>query len=316
MDVSFIIPAFNEEEKIGSTIRSIQSSLEVIGGRLGRPMSYEIIVVDNGSTDRTIAICQSFGVEPLVSLATTIGALRNHGAGRANGLVYVFLDADISLLPGWAEAFVDVFKMVQDSVGMISGSKVLPSGGDSFVARTWFGEGNTTAAYMNSAHLIIHRDFFARLSGFDESLISGEDSDLSRRALLLGGRIVPMPHLRAAHHGVPTTLGQFFQRERWHGHGDFQSLEILRKSRPSQLALINVASAAIALLASVAFIPWSLLGYIAVLGGMATLAAFHRCNCRLEKKLPALIMLYVIYITARSVSFIDFLTSTRPARWR
>ena len=54
MLLSFVIPAYNEEKRIGPTLESIGSYLENKGGE------YEIIVVDDGSTDRTVELVNSF----------------------------------------------------------------------------------------------------------------------------------------------------------------------------------------------------------------------------------------------------------------
>lgn len=316
MDLSFIIPAYNEEEHIASTIQSIRSSVDASSIRVGRLFSYEIIVVDNGSKDQTSLVCRQMGVLPIESLATTIGALRNVGARSASGSVLVFLDADITLLPDWSECFPEVFKMLIESPSNISGSKVLPADPATFLSRVWFQENKKDLGYMNSAHLLIHRDFFAKLSGFDESLVSGEDSDLSRRAIILGGSIRPVSGLKVIHHGSPSNLWEFFRRERWHGHGDFQSWEILRKSRPSHLAIANLIAMITAVVGSIFVSPWGLAMYPLALGCLSGASAFHRVGYKLEKRVGPLILLYAIYIMARTFSLFDRVTSTRPGRWR
>ena len=55
--LSVVIPAYNEEERIST-------SLQAIGGYLGdQSYTYEVLVVDDGSTDRTIEICRAFASE-------------------------------------------------------------------------------------------------------------------------------------------------------------------------------------------------------------------------------------------------------------
>ena len=105
--VSVIVPAFNEARVIESTIRSLLNS--------DYP-SLEIIVVDDGSTDRTSEVVrESFGDEPLVRLFTEANAGKavalNFGLRYAKGDVIVALDADTQFpantIRGLARRFVD-----------------------------------------------------------------------------------------------------------------------------------------------------------------------------------------------------------------
>ncbi len=309
IDLSFIIPVFNEEQRIGSTIESIRSVV-------GKEISHEIIVIDNGSKDRTVQICQSMGVQPVKSLAGTVGAVRNVGAGLANGTLLVFLDGDVTLLPEWGEHFPSVYKMMHESPMTISGSMVLPDEAISIFSRVWFRKRRNEPGYVNSGHMIIHRNLFKKVAGFNESLVSGEDSDLSRRAAALGAVIKPVPELKAVHHGTPSTFTDFFWRERWHGHGDFQSWSLLLKSKPSHMAILNLAALIAALIGAILISPWMLVTYPAILLGLGSLCALHRTGYHLEGTVLPLTVMCCLYIVARSFSMVDCLLGTRPGRWR
>jgi hypothetical protein len=65
---------------------------------------------------------------------------------------------------------------------------------------------------------------FRSIGGFDEGLITGEDYELCTRARSLGFQIVNDPRLKVIHHGFPTGLAGFLQREAWHAEGDVRSL--------------------------------------------------------------------------------------------
>lgn len=94
--ISFIIPARNEEESIGGTIESILKQPE----RLVK----EIIVADNGSTDRTPQIAEAY-LKTKVVFATEPGTNPAREAGRkvATGDIIAFIDADNWLAPDWSE---------------------------------------------------------------------------------------------------------------------------------------------------------------------------------------------------------------------
>ena len=62
------------------------------------------------------------------------------------------------------------------------------------------------SSYVWSQHLAIRADIFRKLGGFDETLTTAEDVDLSRRLLATGGRIQFVPRMAAVHHGFPASL--------------------------------------------------------------------------------------------------------------
>src|SRR5262245_14774730 len=86
--LSFIIPAYNEEELIGRTLDSVNSSLE------GTFEAYEIIVVDDASTDGTISVARERGARIVSVSCRQIAATRNAGAREAKGDRLIFVDAD------------------------------------------------------------------------------------------------------------------------------------------------------------------------------------------------------------------------------
>ncbi len=98
--VSFIICALNEEAYIGDAIRSIK--LEMSQYILERPSSmYEIIVVDNGSTDNTWLKASQEGVRMIEEPKKGISHARLAGFQASQGRYCAFLDADGRLPPGW-----------------------------------------------------------------------------------------------------------------------------------------------------------------------------------------------------------------------
>ena len=94
MDISVVIPAFNEASNIRNTINKVRSYL------VNKGLTYEIIVVDDGSRDNTINILESLDYPELKIL----GNGRNYGKGysvkhgmlNANGDAVLFTDADLS----------------------------------------------------------------------------------------------------------------------------------------------------------------------------------------------------------------------------
>lgn len=91
--ISFIVPAFNAQSTLTGCVRSIVRTMSSCRS------SYEIIIVDDGSTDDTPRLAQSLAEEiEEVTVVTQenrgLGAARNHGIDEANGLYVAFVDAD------------------------------------------------------------------------------------------------------------------------------------------------------------------------------------------------------------------------------
>lgn len=103
MNLSVIIPALNEERCIGKTLRSVYSAAAAIDSQ-NRPVLREIIVVDGGSQDQTVAEAERIGAESSDTARLTVitaprGRARqmNAGAINATGDVFLFLHADTLL---------------------------------------------------------------------------------------------------------------------------------------------------------------------------------------------------------------------------
>ena len=86
--ISFIIPAYNEEQLIGRTLAALHAAARVVGE------PYEVVVVDDASTDRTAAIASARGARVVSVAHRQIAATRNAGARAASGETFFFIDAD------------------------------------------------------------------------------------------------------------------------------------------------------------------------------------------------------------------------------
>jgi len=86
--ISFIVPAYNEEAWVGRCVSAIRSGLE----SLAEP--YEIIVVDDASSDATGSVAKQQGAQVIRVEHRQIAATRNAGARQARGDIFFFVDAD------------------------------------------------------------------------------------------------------------------------------------------------------------------------------------------------------------------------------
>src|SRR5262249_8674790 len=92
MSFSIIVPAFNEENYLASTLNHINQAVIYLRDKEDR--SIEIIVVDNNSDDQTANLARASGATVLSESDHNISKVRNTGAKAANGDILVFIDAD------------------------------------------------------------------------------------------------------------------------------------------------------------------------------------------------------------------------------
>lgn len=93
MLTSFIVPAHNEEALLAATLASIHTAARAA------QLDYEIIVVDDASTDRTAEIARAHDAQVCVVALRQISAVRNAGARAARGEWLIFVDADTVVTP-------------------------------------------------------------------------------------------------------------------------------------------------------------------------------------------------------------------------
>jgi glycosyltransferase involved in cell wall biosynthesis len=92
--LSVIIPALNEEKYIGNCISSLY--------HIERDdLDMEIILVDNGSTDRTFEIAEKLGAKTYIVKDVRIAGLRNYGVRQSTGDILAFVDADCVVGRDW-----------------------------------------------------------------------------------------------------------------------------------------------------------------------------------------------------------------------
>lgn len=228
--LSIIIPAYNEERYLFNTLSNL---IEIIKVR-GCLHEVEVIVVDNGSSDRTPEECNRFSEVNLIRLPdrVTVSEARNRGVYASSGDCIAFIDADILITEQWLAAALEFSRNILSDKRIVTGHKVYVSRNPSKIELYWFACLKSSAAtYINSGNLICSRYMFDLVGGFNESLKTGEDVDFCERAINAGASLRPNKDYFVFHEGYPKTLDAFFKRERWHGIGDVQSFTKLIRSK-------------------------------------------------------------------------------------
>ncbi|HZH55223.1 MAG TPA: glycosyltransferase [Sphingobacteriaceae bacterium] len=234
---SVIIPAFNEEKDIEASLSSLLNQ--------SYPRDrYEIIVVDNGSTDRTPEIASALADLVLSKPDGNVGAVRNFGIASSSGAVTICTDADCVVASDWIETGV---ALLEKHPKHTFGGGLRPRENASWIEKYWIlndsGRSTQQRALMGSSIFMWRRDI-EQLGGFNETLTSGEDSDLYVQALASGLEVIISPELSVAHLGSPETPGDFIARQIWHSENYIPDFMNSLKDKVFWLTLIFLGCSA------------------------------------------------------------------------
>jgi glycosyltransferase involved in cell wall biosynthesis len=193
MQLSFVVPAYNEEDYLPACLKSILAQTEELGDAV------EIIVVNNASTDRTRDVALEFpGVRVVDETRKGLTFARQAGFAASTGELIANVDSDSRLTPGWVEkvlkdfaadprlvslsgpfiyydlspkqrASVQVFYIIAFSVYALN-RYVLRAG-----------------SMVQGGNFVLRRDALEKIGGFDTTIaFYGEDTDIARRMNQVG----------------------------------------------------------------------------------------------------------------------------------
>ncbi|HUY22372.1 MAG TPA: glycosyltransferase [Acidimicrobiales bacterium] len=232
--VSIVIPCFNGAGLTLNCLQSLQATTEAA--------LYEVILVDNGSTDATVKLAGASDARFCVvrnEENTGFGPACNQGAALARGEFILFLNNDTVLLPGWLEPLVaaldddPMLAAVQPKL-LYPDGRLNDAGGLVFAAgQPWvYGKGRPepdapefscrrAPDYASGACLLVRRTAFEDVGGFDDRYAPAyyEDTDLSFALRAAGWRVLFEPaskvvHVEGGTAGTDVTQGLKVYQER------------------------------------------------------------------------------------------------------
>ena len=177
--ISFIVPAYNEEQLLGQTLESIHSAAREIGD------SYEVIVADDGSTDQTSLVAQRNGARVVYVEHRKISATRNSGADVAMGEFFFFVDADTLVDATVLQAAIHALRS-----GAVGGGAAFKFDG----AVPWYARLLLPMVVLffrltgiaTGCFLFCTKSAFVAVGGFDEAYFGAEEIVLSKALRRLG----------------------------------------------------------------------------------------------------------------------------------
>lgn len=215
--ISVIVPARNEEARIGECLHSLTK--QTYQGRM------EIMVVDDGSTDRTRGVVRRFPhVRLLKQKQKGPAAARNAGAKKARGTILLFTDGDCVPARTWVQEMVAPFKDKRimgvqgiyktKQKGLVARFSQLEIEDRYERMRRW-----ETIDFIGTYAAAYRSSVFTKAGGFDESfpIASGEDPDLSFRIAGKGNRLV-MNDQAVVFHQHPNSLRDYLKLKFWRAY--------------------------------------------------------------------------------------------------
>jgi glycosyltransferase involved in cell wall biosynthesis len=166
--LSFVVPAHNEAQLIEETVRRLHAA------GVGTGLPYEVVVVDDASTDGTAALAAGAGARVVPAAVRHIAATRNIGARAAHGEYLLFVDADTWLSADTARAAVAAMR--EGAAG--GGARVRFDG-----PVPWYAVPGVVTVlgafwllnWTVGCFMFCTRTAFDRAGGFDERLFAAEE---------------------------------------------------------------------------------------------------------------------------------------------
>jgi glycosyltransferase involved in cell wall biosynthesis len=308
---SVILPCLNEEGNLA----------QVLDALLGQDLpnnEFEIIVVDGGSSDRSVALAQERGVR-VVNSERGVSRQRNLGAREASSSCLAFLDSDCIVGPDWLRRGLE---LLEAKGAVLAGGPIRSNQCPGWVGRAWDVHNNVRwrrlanqtdqfFRLITTANMFVRRNVFEEIDGFDEQLGSGEDYFFCCEIQRCGGRIVFDGKLSVQHLGQPSTLRAFFSEQVWHSN-----TEVWRRLRSEghenvgqaayRFGLLNIlllVGVLVGLTASLMMMsPWPVAVALVLYLGLPLALSLRTCLCSncLDRILP-LAVVYATYGLARAV---------------
>jgi glycosyltransferase involved in cell wall biosynthesis len=234
--IAAIICTHNRDDYLGAAIDSLFAQ---------ECDDFEVLVVDNGSTDRTKEVIESrlphprlkYVYEPVLGLSVA----RNTGAKETTAPILAYLDDDAEASPQWLRVLIEAYNSNQKLA--IAGGKVILIWPDGITPPKWISPDMAAGlgaydlgdrvVYIDKPGLTprglnysIRRTFLEQMGGFDanlgrigKKLLSNEELYMTELALQHGWQVAYLPDALAAHNVAPERLkpGWFLRRSWWQG---------------------------------------------------------------------------------------------------
>lgn len=253
LEIAAIICTHNRDKYLGAAIDSL---LQQDG------VNYEVIVVDNASSDRTREVVESRLSNPCLKYVYEenlgLSVARNRGARESTAPILAYLDDDAIASPQWLKMIVAAYNS-NDKIA-IAGGKVTLIWPDGIKHPKWISQEMAGSlgiydlgeeiVYIDNPNLTprglnysLRRSFLESIGGFDvnlgrvgNNLLSNEELQMTETAIASGWQVVYLPQAIAAHHVAPERIkaSWFLRRSWWQGISECYREQIAHRTGIAQ----------------------------------------------------------------------------------
>jgi GT2 family glycosyltransferase len=211
---SVVVASYNAEATLPACIESLKAQ---------RYPDYEIVVVDDGSSDGTSRVAETAGVKIIHTPHRGLACARNTGVDAATGEIVAFLDADAHADTDWLYHLVE--SITRREAAAAGGPNFAPADTDGAfdaapgIPREVRGEGDQLLQ-LCGCNMAVRKSALASVHGFDPPFTSaGDDVDLSWRLAERKEALVHAPAAVVTHHRR-ASLGEYIRQQRGYGAGE------------------------------------------------------------------------------------------------
>ncbi len=234
--VSIVAPAYNEGENIRACINSLKAQ--------DFPKErFEIIIVDNNSTDNTLEIIKNLDVIYTIEHRKGRGEARNAGIMMAKGDIIALIDSDCVAEKNWLNYIVSAF--ADPNVGCVAGEIVaVENENSSMLEQYLIRKGHLSQKehtehpflpYAATANAAYRREVFNKIGLFAEKMSSEEDADLSwRMQLSTDYRVAYVPEA-VVFHPYEASSKELFKQKRRHAYSGVNLYKIYKNYRRGEV---------------------------------------------------------------------------------
>ena len=306
--ISIVVPAHQAED-------TIDRCLDALKQQTIPRKSYEIIVVDDGSSDRTRARVEAHGGVCLLNQSRAGPAVaRNLGLEQAGGEIVLFTDSDCQPAPDWVERMVDPFRDAR-----VAGVKgIYLNCQQEIVARFVQMEYEDRYDRMARQEFIdfvdtyaagYRRDVLLAHGGFDPTfpIVSVEDQELSFRLAEQGYKMVFVPHARVYHLSHPPDLQTYFRRKFRIGYWKVKVTrmhpgKLLRDSHTPQVLKVQIFLVGFGFLSLLGSLLWTPLRWGIPLSGLSFLVSTLPFVVKAWRKDPQVALVSPVLLVVRALA--------------